>query len=211
MQSIRRPGCHRRRKVCSPSFPPGGETFVHSLASPPPHENRLAAGFSRGPLWAHMREDATLDPIALRPVISGGLLILRLGCRRRKVRSPPFPPGGENFVHFLAPPLPTKTALRLGFRGGPFWARILEAATLDPMALRPTVSGGLPKLAAGLSWRARRGGGGALQETPYKVLFDTFSFKKKYVCHFPSLPVPAVDPIALRPAVSGGLPKMAIA
>ena len=38
--------------------------------------------------------------------------------RRRKVRSTPFPPDGENYVRFLAPPFPTEPAL-LGFGGGP--------------------------------------------------------------------------------------------
>lgn len=38
--------------------------------------------------------------------------------RRRKVRSTPFPPGGENCVRSLAPPFPNKPA-SLGFVGSP--------------------------------------------------------------------------------------------
>ena len=38
-------------------------------------------------------------------------------CRRRKVRLAPFPPGGENYAHSLAPPLPTGTASLTFLRG----------------------------------------------------------------------------------------------
>jgi hypothetical protein len=42
------------------------------------------------------------------------------GARRRKVRSTPFPPYGENCARSLAPPFPTQPA-SLGLRGDPFY------------------------------------------------------------------------------------------
>ena len=46
----------------------------------------------------------------------GRRVTLPMAARRRKVHSPPFPPGGENCVRSLAPPLPGKPA-SLGFAG----------------------------------------------------------------------------------------------
>ena len=49
--------------------------------------------------------------------------------RRRKVRFSPFPPNGENYERFLAPPLPTQTA-SLSLRGAPKTAAGWQVARL---------------------------------------------------------------------------------
>ena len=57
--------------------------------------------------------------------------------RRRKVRSTPFPPCGENCARSLAPPLPTRPA-PLGSRGGPFASghRVQRLPCLRPRRYR---------------------------------------------------------------------------
>ena len=78
----------------------------------------------------------TLAPLALRPVISGGLLILRPGCHRaaRRALDP------IALRPALSDGLP-KSAAGLSSPPRPLG----QTAALDPIALRPTLSGGLPE------------------------------------------------------------------
>src|SRR5699024_7776627 len=89
----------RRRKVRFPPFPPGGESYVRSLAPPLPTKP-AALGFCGDP-----RRPART--FAGREVVGAKSALLRFR-----------QPGGENSARFLAPPLPTQTNM-LGLRGDP--------------------------------------------------------------------------------------------
>ena len=69
----------------------------------------------------------------------GRRVTLPVAARRRKVHSTPFPPGGENCVRSLAPPLPGKPA-SLGFAGSN------EGLGKTPPGPTPLIKGPIPPL-----------------------------------------------------------------
>lgn len=123
-----------------------------------------SSGGRAGIVLSTFAVSSTVAPMALRPVISGGLLILRPGCH---APLPAFRPHGfapRRFRRFAkissraaiatqgaeCPPVFPERPLwdpTTRIAHGQFLRALFPEKALGPMALRPAVSSGLPKMA----------------------------------------------------------------